>query len=84
VDTEIKELKELIRNQSALIEETNHMVRKMRSASRWSIVFQLVWWISVIGISGALYFVFVAPYVGQFMEVWSNAQQILSNFRPGQ
>jgi hypothetical protein len=84
MDNEIKELKELVRNQTALIEETNEMVRKMRSASRWSFIFTLIWWLSVIGVTGALYFVFVGPYVEQLMEVWQNAQQILSNFRPAQ
>lgn len=84
MDNEIRELKELVRNQTALIEETNHMVKKMRSASRWSFIFTLVWWLSVIGVTGAIYFVFVSPYVEQLMEVWGNAQTILQNFRPAQ
>ena len=84
MDNEIKELKELVRNQTALIEETNRLVKKIRSASRWSFIFTFIWWLSVIGVSGALYFVFVAPYVDQITEIYINAQNIISNFRPGQ
>ena len=84
VDPEIKELKELVRNQTALIEDTNRIVHKMRSAARWSLTIQLIWWFSIVGLSSALYFVYLAPYMEQIMGLYTGAQNILENFRPGQ
>ena len=84
MDTDIEELKEMVRTSNKLAEDTNRVVHNMRNAARWSRVFSFVWWAVVLGASGYAYYYFLWPYLGQLMQLYGNAQNIFQNFRPGQ
>ena len=84
MDNEIEELKELVRQNTKVSEDTNKVVRSMRHSMRFSRVLRLLWWAALIGISSAAYLIYFQPYVAQIMQFYGNAQGILENFRPGQ
>ncbi len=79
MDEDIKEIKALAKQALALAEDTNHIVRGMRSAQRWGRFFQFVWWMVIIGVSSATYYYYLQPYVGKledlYMQVQSTGQQ---------
>jgi hypothetical protein len=77
--TEIEELKELVRRNIALAEDTNHTIHKMYRATIWGKVFNILWFLSVLGLTGFVYYYFLAPYLGNIMELYSQAQNVLQN-----
>jgi hypothetical protein len=81
VATEIEELKELIRQQSATIAEMKDTVHKMHRAAVWSRVLSWTWWGAIILITTSVYYYFLGPYIGQIMELYSGASAIFENFR---
>lgn len=68
---EIAELRSLIKKSLALTEETNRMVHKMRRAALWGRIFQFVWWVLVIAVSGAAYYYYLQPYVTDITNFYS-------------
>lgn len=72
--TEIDDLKAEVRRLNQTVQDTNIQVRKMRRSQRWHTIFQIVWWLSVAGITGAAYYYYVQPYVAQVMEAYDSAQ----------
>ena len=91
VDPEMDELKELIKRQGAIIKETHEMVRKMRRNQVWHTVFNVVWWLAVLGVVGAAYYYYIQPYLEQILALYGQAQgygdqfrDFFANFRPGQ
>ena len=63
-DPEIEQLKELMRQNIALSQENNHMLRSMRNAGRLK---SIVWWVLIL-ISIALtywsYAIYIQPRIG--------------------
>lgn len=84
MDPEIEQLKELVRHNTKLAEDTNKILHSMRRSMRFSRVLRLLWWAALIGISSAAYLIYFQPYVVQIMQAYGNAQNILQNFRPPQ
>ena len=84
MDQEIEELKELVRQNTKIAEDTNKLVHSMRRSMRFTRLLRLLWWAAIIGISSAAYLIYFQPYVTQIMQLYGNAQGILENFRPGQ
>jgi Sec-independent protein secretion pathway component TatC len=72
--SEIDELKGEVRRLSQMVQDTNVQVHKMRRRQRWHTFFQIVWWFSVLGITGAAYYYYVQPYVAQIMSSYEDAQ----------
>jgi hypothetical protein len=60
--------------QLELAEDTNRVVHSMRRGQRWHTIFQIIWWLTIVGISGYTYITYVQPYVGQIMSAYGNAQ----------
>ena len=97
MDPQIEELKEMVRQNTALAQENNKMLRAMRSSQRWSSVLRVVWWLTILGVSGAFYYYYVAPYIKQLLQIYQNMQSgaaeagqvsvqitnLLNNFLPG-
>jgi hypothetical protein len=73
-DREIDELKELVRRNIAIAENTNHLVRRMRRAQQWGRFFQIVWWILIIAVSGATYYLYFKPYVGKVEQLYGQVR----------
>lgn len=71
MDVDIEELKELIKRQGALIEDTNAMVHKMHRAAVWSRVLSWVWWGTIILLTSSVYYYFLVPYLSQLLELYS-------------
>jgi polyferredoxin len=81
VDPQIEELKELVRRNITLSEETNKMVRSIRNASWWSMMFKVLWWLLILGVLAVTYSYF-APYINQILELYGTIlnSDFLSNF----
>jgi hypothetical protein len=71
MDDEIAELRSLVKKNLALTEDTNRMVHKMRRAAMWGRLFQIVWWVGVIAVSGAAYYYYLQPYVSSIEHFYS-------------
>jgi hypothetical protein len=81
VDQEIGELKELVRRNIALSEETNRMVHSMHRSSMWSMVFRVIWWLVILGASAAVY-AYLAPYLEQIWKLYDSigSSEIFNSF----
>jgi hypothetical protein len=77
MDQEISELKELVRQSIALSQENNKMLHAMRRSARWGFLFRMVWWLTVFGVTGAVYYYYLWPYTQQILELYQNAQHAL-------
>lgn len=77
-EKEIDELKELVQKDIQIGDETHRMVVSMRRSARWGIVFQIIYWLFILGVLGAGYY-YASPYVGQvfgfYHEVQNNSGQ---------
>jgi hypothetical protein len=69
-DPQIEELKELVRRNIALAEDTNRILHGMRNASRWSTAFRAVWWLVIAGVTIAAYS-YLWPYISQILSLYS-------------
>lgn len=76
MEQHIEELKELVRHNIALSEETNAMVRRMRTAGRLGRFFKLIWVGVVIALLVAAYY-YIAPYIGHILGLYNSAEQAL-------
>ncbi|OGC87204.1 hypothetical protein A3D70_01715 [Candidatus Adlerbacteria bacterium RIFCSPHIGHO2_02_FULL_54_18] len=74
MDLEIQELREQVARLAKTSEDTNRQVRKMRRSQRWHTIFQLVWWLTIVGVSGWAYITYVQPYVSQALAAYGNAK----------
>lgn len=70
VEEEIDELKKLVEKNIEVTEETNRIVHKMRRSALWGRFFQLAWWFAIIAVSGATYYLYLQPYVGQLTDMY--------------
>lgn len=76
MDSEIDELKHQIEELKEMTAETNHTVRKMRRSQRWHTLFQIIWWLTIVGVTGATYYLYVQPYVEQVMNAYDNTKDL--------
>ncbi len=71
---QIDELKELVRRNIALTQDTNKMVHAMRRSARWGSIIHWGWWIIITLISAYLYFSVVQPYVDRVSRAYEQTQ----------
>ncbi len=83
MDQEIEELKELVRQNTKVVEDTNRAVHGMRRSARWSMVFRVLWWVIILGITAATYAYF-APYLQSVLDLYSSigSGDFFKNFTP--
>ncbi|MCX6820128.1 MAG: hypothetical protein NT019_02500 [Candidatus Adlerbacteria bacterium] len=74
MDEDIEELKELVKKNLQMTEDTHRIVRGMRSSARWGRFFSIVWWLVVLAVSGATYYIYVQPYVQQVENAYTNGK----------
>lgn len=55
------ELKELLRRNLTISEETNNLLKKMHSAQKWGRFFRLFYWLVIIGLSLGAYYYLQGP-----------------------
>lgn len=78
------EIKMLIERQTALLEENNELLRKMRRAAKIGLWFQIVWYVFLIGLPFALYFYILEPYfeaLGSSYEVFSTGMNEIPGWK---
>jgi len=75
VDADVEELKDLLKRDIAISEDTNHMVHSMRRSARWGVFLKIVWWVAILFASGAAYVLYVQPYVEQLQQVYGQVQE---------
>jgi hypothetical protein len=91
-DPQIEELKELVRQNIKLTQDTNNIVHKMRAASRLKSLFWFLILCLSIGSSIYTYFYFVEPRINQIKKVYetnigplqettNNISNFLKNFQ---
>jgi hypothetical protein len=77
-DPEIEELKKLVQKDIEIGDETRKMVASMRRSARWGIVFQVMYWLLILGVLGAAYY-YVSPYVSEVFGFYKEVQQSSAN-----
>lgn len=78
--TQIEELKELVRQNTALAKETHAMVKSMRNASRWARLLKLLWIVLIAAISFGAY-IYLQPYLENIMQLYTTAQGAVEQAR---
>ena len=73
--SEIDELKQEVEELRAVTEDTNRQVHKMRRSARWAMLLQLLWWLTIFGVTGAAYYYYVQPYVVKVENMYFKTQQ---------
>ncbi len=74
MDTEIDELRREVEELKEISADTNRTMHKMRRGQRWATIFQIIWWLSIVGVTGAAYYYYVQPYVEQVIGAYDNAK----------
>jgi hypothetical protein len=87
MDTDIEELKQEVEELKALTADTNKTIHKMRRSQRWATILSIVWWLTVAGVSGAVYYYYFQPYIQAIMSTYGDAkdfqvqiQDLFANF----
>ncbi|OHA21195.1 MAG: hypothetical protein A2849_01600 [Candidatus Taylorbacteria bacterium RIFCSPHIGHO2_01_FULL_51_15] len=65
-----------------LAEENNALLRKMRRAALFGLIWHILYWAVIIGISIGAYY-FIQPYVEQVQEVYGGFKGDLGNLFKG-
>ena len=73
MDQEIAELKREVESLKAVTVDTNKIVHGMRRSQRWHSFFTVLWWIIILGLTGASYY-FIQPYISQATAAYGNAK----------
>ncbi len=74
MDSEIEELKQLVRQNIEITKATREELVKMRRAARWGTIMRWVWRLLIIGVFAYAYYAFVVPYVEQLMQLYQAVQ----------
>ena len=78
MDPEIQELKTMVQKNLELAADTNRAVHGMRRNARIAGFFRIVYWLVIIGVLGASYYFYVAPYVSKLEGVFQQTQNTSS------
>jgi len=79
-DQQIEELKELVRENTALIKETHGMVKSLHRASVWRTTLKFIWIGIIVAISFGAY-IYLQPYLEQVMRLYETAASTLEQAR---
>jgi hypothetical protein len=74
MEPETNELKELMRQNIALAQDTNKTLHAMRRSARVRGFFSIAWWVLVFALSGAAYYYYLQPYVQKIEDAYAKAQ----------
>ncbi len=72
--------KELLEKTFELSKENNHILKGIRSASRWSSFIRVLYWILIIAAALAAYY-FVQPYIAPLIKAYQNIQTDLNGVK---
>lgn len=74
MDPEIEELKELVRQNTKLAQDTNRLVHKLRRNIWWGRVWSVAWWIFIFLVAGGAYYYYAEPYVQKLEQYYAGFQ----------
>ena len=74
------ESKKLLQDTFALAKENNEILHGMRRSMRIARIMTFLYWAFIILTAFGAYY-FIQPYLGQLMNVYSGAGDILNNFK---
>ena len=75
MDPEIAELKREVEELKTLTVDTNRMMHGMRRGQRWRSFVSILWWLTILGLTGASYY-FIQPYINQAMQTYGDTKDI--------
>ena len=75
MDTDIEDLKQEVESLKAVTVDTNRIVHGMRRSQRWRSFVTMVWWLTILGITGATYF-YLQPYINQAMQAYGDTKDM--------
>lgn len=78
-DPDIEELKEIVKRQGEVIDETNRMIHGMRRGQRWRLLWSILWWAAIIAVSAGTYYYYLQPYVVRLEQAYAGFQQQAHN-----
>ena len=78
-DPDIEELKQIVKRQGEVIDETNRMVHGMRRGQRWRLFWSILWWGAVLAVSAGTYYYYVQPYVAQVQQAYAGFKEQTHN-----
>jgi hypothetical protein len=62
-----------VRQNTAMVQDTNRMVHKLRRGAAWGRFLQILWWLLIIVASGIAYY-YYQPYLLKIEQLYSNLQ----------
>ncbi len=74
------EERQLLIQTSRLVEENNHLLRKMHRAALWGRIGRLFYWLVILGLSFGAYY-FIQPYVDQMTELYGGVKTDVGTIR---
>lgn len=75
MDPQIAELKELVRQNTKLVQETHDMVRGMHRSARMSAFFKLLYWVAILALLYYFYVYYLGPLIVHLQSVLQGLQQ---------
>ena len=69
------DIKELLRRNIAIAEDTNRTVHKLRRAAAWGQFWRIAWWLIIFAVSAAAYYLYLQPYVQKIESLYGQVQQ---------
>ena len=75
MDQEIAELKREVESLKAVTVDTNKMVHGMRRGQRWRSFVSILWWLTILGLTGASYY-FIQPYINQAIQTYGDTKDL--------
>ena len=67
------EEKQLLERVAVLSEENNHILRGIRRANRFGVVWKILYWVVVIALSYGAY-VYIQPYFDQLLKMYDQVK----------
>ena len=73
-NTEMEELKELVKRQAVQIMDMQKTLHGMRNAQRRHLIYKIIWWLVVTGVATFVYYTYLWPYVEGIMEFYGGIE----------
>lgn len=74
MDPDIERLESQIEENRKLLEENNHILRKLHRSVIWGRIFKIIYWVVIIGVAiGAFYF--IQPYIESLRDTYRDFRE---------
>ena len=66
-----QDIKSLLEENLALTRENNAMLKRIRSAQRMAMIYRVIYWIVILGMTFGAYY-FIQPYINSLLGYYGN------------